>query len=97
MSIWKKLFGDRVQTLKRRLPSMAELRRKYNASAEQYLETGYATDVEPIMADLERNIEISEQAIEQSEPGSPDLPTLLANLGMGLSARHNRTPDRERS
>jgi len=41
--------------------------------------------------DLSRALELWQQAIEQTPPGSPDLPGFLSNLGIGLWGRYLRT------
>ncbi len=51
---------------------------------------GYRYDQTGELADLERMVEVYEQAVEKTLPGSPDLPSRLNNLGNGLSGRYAR-------
>jgi CHAT domain-containing protein len=55
-----------------------------NGLRDRYARTGEVDD-------LERAIEVYEQAVERTTTGSPDLPSILNNLANGLRDRYART------
>jgi hypothetical protein len=58
-----------------------------NGLRDRYARTGE-------IKDLERSIEVTQQAVDLTQnhfPNSPDLPSQLNNLGNGLSDRYTRT------